>query len=136
MQIAWVEAALLDIAVIKARIAADDPRAADQQVQRVLRAIARLVEFPRLGREGRISGTRELIVSRTPLSRGVSDNRRHHPHFAGPAWPPALAGKAVTKSNPEQIRVSTLEFKPERCYITAMTAARIGMRRIIGPILG
>jgi toxin ParE1/3/4 len=66
MQIAWVEAALLDIAVIKARIAADDPRAADQQVQRVLRAIARLVEFPRLGREGRISGTRELIVSRTP----------------------------------------------------------------------
>jgi len=42
----------------------------------------------------------------------------------------------VTKSNPEQIRVSTLEFKPERCYITAMTAARIGMRRIIGPILG
>ena len=66
MQIAWVEAALLDIAVIKARIAADDPRAADQQVQRVLRAIARLVEFPRLGREGQISGTRELIVSRTP----------------------------------------------------------------------
>ncbi|TMK25285.1 MAG: type II toxin-antitoxin system RelE/ParE family toxin [Alphaproteobacteria bacterium] len=50
----------------QARIAADDPRVADQQVQRVLRAIARLVEFPRLGREGRISGTRELIVSRTP----------------------------------------------------------------------
>jgi toxin ParE1/3/4 len=66
MQIAWVEAALLDIAVIKARIAADDPRAAEQQVQRVLRDIARLVEFPRLGREGRIPGTRELIVSRTP----------------------------------------------------------------------
>jgi addiction module RelE/StbE family toxin len=66
MQIVWAEAARLDIAVIRAHIGAENPRAAERQVRLVINAIARLLDFPQLGRIGRIEGTRELVVSRTP----------------------------------------------------------------------
>ena len=66
MQIVWAAAAQLDVAVIRAHIAAENPRAAERQVRLVINAIARLADFPELGRVGRIEGTRELVVSRTP----------------------------------------------------------------------
>jgi len=66
VRIAWSEPAVLDLAYVRAYIARANPPAADKQVERVLAAVAGLRQFPEIGRPGRRTGTRELIVSRTP----------------------------------------------------------------------
>jgi toxin ParE1/3/4 len=66
MRIVWTELAVRDLAAARNYIARDNPRAADRQVQRVLAAVAGLLQFPEMGRPGRRAGTRELVISRTP----------------------------------------------------------------------
>jgi addiction module RelE/StbE family toxin len=66
MRIAWSQAAVFDLAAARAYIARDNPPAADKQVERVVAAIAGLLQFPEIGRPGRRAETRELVVSRTP----------------------------------------------------------------------
>ncbi|MFZ3339810.1 MAG: type II toxin-antitoxin system RelE/ParE family toxin [Terriglobales bacterium] len=44
----------------------DNPDAAARTVAAIVRAVEALEHFPSLGRPGRISGTRELVVSGTP----------------------------------------------------------------------
>jgi toxin ParE1/3/4 len=66
MRIVWTEPALRDLAAARIYVARDHPAAADRQVERVLAAVAGLLRFPETGRPGRRSGTRELVVSRTP----------------------------------------------------------------------
>jgi addiction module RelE/StbE family toxin len=51
---------------IHERIAADNPMAARRVVSRIRAAVARLAASPALGRPGRVPGTRELVVPRTP----------------------------------------------------------------------
>ena len=46
-------------------VAADDPAAARLVVERVLQSVAVLEDQPSIGRPGRVSGTRELVVSKT-----------------------------------------------------------------------
>ena len=55
-----------DLAAARAYIARDNPPAADRQVERVLAAVAGLLQFPEIGRPGRRAGTRELVINRTP----------------------------------------------------------------------
>lgn len=55
-----------DLAAARAYVACDNLPAADRQVDRVLAAVAGLLQFPEIGRPGRRAGTRELGVSRTP----------------------------------------------------------------------
>ena len=43
------------------------PAAAKSQLTKIFDAIDRLQQFPYLGRTGRIAGTRELVVPRTPF---------------------------------------------------------------------
>jgi toxin ParE1/3/4 len=66
MRIVWTEPAVHDLAAARAYIARDNPPVADRQVERVLAAVAGLLQFPEIGRPGRRAGTRELVVSRTP----------------------------------------------------------------------
>jgi len=66
MRIVWTEPALRDLAAARTYIARDNPPAADQQVTRVLAAVETLRQFPQIGRQGRRSETRELVISRTP----------------------------------------------------------------------
>jgi len=66
MQVTWTAAALRDLAAIREYITADNPRIADHQVAVILAATSRLADFPGLGRIGRRSQTRELVVARTP----------------------------------------------------------------------
>jgi toxin ParE1/3/4 len=47
-------------------IAADNPDVAPRVIERIRIAVERLREFPMIGRPGRVDGTRELIVARTP----------------------------------------------------------------------
>lgn len=47
-------------------IAADHPSAAARLDEEIERQIDMLVEHPQMGREGRVKGTRELVIGRTP----------------------------------------------------------------------
>ena len=47
-------------------IAEDDPTAASRLAQRIFEAVDSLIPYPLLGRAGRVVGTRELVISRTP----------------------------------------------------------------------
>ena len=66
MRLVWTEPALRDLAAVRAYIARDSAAAADRQVDRVVTAVASLLQFPEIGRPGRRAATRELVVSRTP----------------------------------------------------------------------
>lgn len=65
MRLRWLRTALRNLDEEVSFIAADDAIAARLVVERVLEAVAQLAEQPGLGRPGRVSGTRELIVSKT-----------------------------------------------------------------------
>ena len=57
--------ARLDIEQAFDFIAKDSPRAARDVIERILTALEALRETPRMGRPGRVAGTRELIVRHT-----------------------------------------------------------------------
>lgn len=65
MQVKWLRKALRNLDEEATFIAADDPRAAQLVVERVLNAVEMLASRPALGRPGRVSGTRELVVAKT-----------------------------------------------------------------------
>lgn len=66
MRIVWTELAVADLRAARAYIARDKPSAADKQVERILIAVQGLLGFPESGRPGRRTGTRELVVGKTP----------------------------------------------------------------------
>lgn len=66
MRIVWTGPAIADLREARAYIALDKPSAADKQVELILIAVHGLVGFPESGRLGRRSGTRELVVGKTP----------------------------------------------------------------------
>lgn len=47
-------------------IAEDRPRAALSMVERIQEAVSKLADQPALGRPGRVTGTRELVIAGTP----------------------------------------------------------------------
>lgn len=55
-----------DIEAAFAYIAQDSPRAAQTVVERILASLESLPEHPGMGRPGRVEGTRELVIARTP----------------------------------------------------------------------
>lgn len=66
MKIAWSGPAKRDLDAILLHIAAHDPEAAMAVCDRIEEAVCSLSRHPRLGRPGRIDGTRELVVTGTP----------------------------------------------------------------------
>jgi addiction module RelE/StbE family toxin len=65
MEVEWTEPALRDVAQVHAFIRRDNAPFADNQVAIIVAAVAGLAHFPEMGRPGRRSGTRELVVSKT-----------------------------------------------------------------------
>lgn len=65
MRVRWLRKALRNLDDEASYIAADSPDAAQLVVQRVLEAVAMLAHQPGMGRPGRVSGTRELVVLET-----------------------------------------------------------------------
>ena len=66
MRLIWLERARRELGEAYAWIEPDDPQAARKVVERIIQAVERLQDFPQAGRNGRIAGTRELVVMRTP----------------------------------------------------------------------
>jgi toxin ParE1/3/4 len=66
MRIVWTVAARNDVISIQDHIAADNVDAAEAVSGRIIEAVERLAIHPRLGRPGRVTGTRELPVAGTP----------------------------------------------------------------------
>lgn len=66
MKLEWSPAALADRDAIFDHIEADNPRAATTVDERIEEAAKRLLDFPEIGRPGRVEGTRELVLTRAP----------------------------------------------------------------------
>ncbi len=67
MTIRWLRAAVVTRYAQLDYIARDNPSAAARMDGLIARQIAALADHPLLGREGRVSGTRELVIARTPF---------------------------------------------------------------------
>lgn len=66
MHLEWSQFAYADREAIFDYIEADSPQAAIAVDDRIRQQIEELIKFPEIGRPGRIDGTRELIIQRTP----------------------------------------------------------------------
>lgn|SRR5574338_527946 len=66
LSVRWLRAALRDLDAQAAFIASDNPLAARETVSRVRSAVDRLAGHPDIGRQGRVPGTRELVVPGPP----------------------------------------------------------------------
>ena len=62
MRIVWLEAARDDLRAIRRYISRDNPAAAKRVATRIVAATAGLQKNPNLGRPGRWSETRELVI--------------------------------------------------------------------------
>lgn len=66
MRVRWLRAALAELDAEAEYIARDNPRAAARIVSSIATAVDRLARHPAMGRPGRVTGTRELVVPSTP----------------------------------------------------------------------
>ena len=65
MTVVWSPRAIGHLAGLRAYIARENPGAAARTATTLLAAVDRLAELPNLGRPGRVSVTRELVVPGT-----------------------------------------------------------------------
>jgi toxin ParE1/3/4 len=66
MKVIWSRRAISHLRKLRGYIEQDNPKAANQVAKRILESVERLEKFPNAGRPGRIAGTRELVIPRTP----------------------------------------------------------------------
>ena len=67
MTVVWSRRAIRNIRAARAYIARENPVAATVVTERIIQQVELLLKFsPGIGRPGRIAGTRELVISRTP----------------------------------------------------------------------
>ena len=62
MQVCWLKAAVRSLRAIHYRIASDNPEAASKVFRRIQSAISHLASCPECGRQGRVPGTREVVL--------------------------------------------------------------------------
>ena len=93
MDIFWTRVALQDIGAAWEYIAQRNPRAAEMVEEQIVDAVAKLADFPHIGRPGRVTGTRELMITRLPYiviySVGRSRVTILRVLHTAQAWPPA-----------------------------------------------
>jgi toxin ParE1/3/4 len=67
MNILWSPDAIQDLISLRAYIAEESPAGARRVVIRILQSVENLLpDNPHIGRPGRVPGTRELVIPRTP----------------------------------------------------------------------
>lgn len=67
MILEWLPAAQRDFDDLVDYIAADHPIAAITQGDEIEAQVSMLMDHPRMGRPGRVKGTRELVIVRSPF---------------------------------------------------------------------
>lgn len=67
MKLVWTRLAVADLLRVHDHVAAENEDAADAMMRRIRDCVAILASHPGLGRDGRVEGTRELIVAGTPF---------------------------------------------------------------------
>jgi toxin ParE1/3/4 len=64
----WSPEAIADLVALRAYIEQDDPAAAQRVALHIIHSVETLLpNSPEMGRPGRVSGTRELVIPRTPF---------------------------------------------------------------------
>ena len=67
MKLIWSRRAVADLRALRGFIEHDNPAAAAHVAERIIDAIETMIPAnPRIGKPGRVWGTRELVVSATP----------------------------------------------------------------------
>ena len=66
MQIKWLRTALRDLDLEMAYLAERDQKAAERLYALIRERVSQLSLFPEIGRPGRVFGTRELVLERSP----------------------------------------------------------------------
>ena len=66
MTIVWTRRAVRHLAALRAFIARDSSRHAERVAMQILEAVELLAGKPSIGRPGRLTGTRDLVVAGTP----------------------------------------------------------------------
>ena len=67
MKILWSPEAIQDLSALRNHIAEDNPAAARRVALRIVEVVEQqLLDNPHSGRPGRVPGTRELVILRTP----------------------------------------------------------------------
>jgi toxin ParE1/3/4 len=88
MKIIWSPEAIDDLISLRAYVAEDNPAAAQRIALHIVRNIEeRLADNPQMGRPGRVSGTREFVIPRTPY---IVPYRVRGPDFQ--SWPGCAGG--------------------------------------------
>ena len=62
----WTPIAIAHLHATYEYVAQENPPAADALIERILSAVEQIAQYPQLGRNGRVKGTRELIIAGTP----------------------------------------------------------------------
>jgi toxin ParE1/3/4 len=66
MRVRWTDIAVHQLAAACEYIALDKPSAAEKVRRQILQQVRNLGAHPQAGREGRVAGTRELVIVNTP----------------------------------------------------------------------
>ena len=76
IELKWSHFAIADRKEIFQHIVIDSPKNAALVDERIESQVSRLAQLPNMGRPGRVAGTRELVIQRTPFIVGytVKDN--------------------------------------------------------------
>lgn len=67
MKIRWTVIAADDLKAVHEYLSEHAPTRADNIIDRILAGIDVLEQYPNLGRQGRLDGTRELVITGTPF---------------------------------------------------------------------
>ncbi len=65
MKPVWARAAIRDLVQAREYIGLENQDAARELASRIVDSTERILQFPEVGRPGRVNGTRELVVSAT-----------------------------------------------------------------------
>lgn len=79
MHLKWTRRALSRLEAIARQIEEDGrPQTAKRLMEKIHAKVKLLLSQPLLGREGRVAGTRELVISGTPLSCPLPNSNGNH----------------------------------------------------------